>query len=263
MPFLERALASIAAQQYPYKRICLVDDASTDPSQRTLLEKYAAQHNWVALFQSRNLGAARNVLAGYAALECADEDVCLVVDGDDWLFHDRVLDRLAFLYRREDIWLTYGQYIADQTGEIGTTRWPSPSTIEKQRYRKRAWLYSQLRTYKYFLWRQIPFTEFQSEEGSYFGAGWDCAAMFAMLELAGSHFLHIPEILYVYNDQNPLSDFRVRRAKQRQASDEIRKRKPLAHRLSSQDLMAWEALKKARNGSIISGSVGENLKKKR
>ena len=49
--------------------------------------------------------------------------------------------------------------------------------------------------------------------------------MFPMLEMAGNRQEFIRDILYVYNDQNPISDHIIRRKEQILAAKEIRKKK--------------------------------------
>ena len=36
------------------------------------------------------------------------------------------------------------------------------------------------------------------------------AFMFPMLEMAGAHSRHLSDILYVYNQSNPINDYKVR-----------------------------------------------------
>ena len=48
--------------------------------------------------------------------------------------------------------------------------------------------------------------------------------MFPMLEMAGSRQEFVKEVLYVYNDENPISDHKLRRKQQILAAKEIRKK---------------------------------------
>ena len=48
--------------------------------------------------------------------------------------------------------------------------------------------------------------------------------MFPMLEMAGSRQEFVKEVLYVYNDENPISDPKIRRTQQILAAQEIRKK---------------------------------------
>ena len=49
--------------------------------------------------------------------------------------------------------------------------------------------------------------------------------MFPMLEMAGNRQEFIKDLVYVYNDQNPISDHKIRRKEQILAAKEIREKK--------------------------------------
>ena len=63
------------------------------------------------------------------------------------------------------------------------------------------------------------------KNGNYFSVAWDLAIMFPMLEMAGSRQEFIKEVLYVYNDANPICDHKIRRKEQILAGEEIRRKK--------------------------------------
>ena len=49
--------------------------------------------------------------------------------------------------------------------------------------------------------------------------------MFPMLEMAGNRQEFVKDILYVYNDKNPISDHKIRRKEQILAAKEIRRKR--------------------------------------
>ena len=49
--------------------------------------------------------------------------------------------------------------------------------------------------------------------------------MFPMLEMAGNRQQFVEDTLYVYNDQNPISNHKIRRKEQISAAKEIRRKK--------------------------------------
>ena len=63
------------------------------------------------------------------------------------------------------------------------------------------------------------------KNGKYFPVAWDLAIMFPMLEMAGNRQEFIRDLLYVYNDQNPISDHKIRRKEQILVAKEIRRKK--------------------------------------
>ena len=66
--------------------------------------------------------------------------------------------------------------------------------------------------------------DFLDKNGHYFSVAWDLAIMFPMLEMAGNRQEFVKELLYVYNDQNPISDHNIRRKEQISAAKEIRQK---------------------------------------
>ena len=59
----------------------------------------------------------------------------------------------------------------------------------------------------------------------------DLAIMFPMLEMAGNRQEFISEILYCYNDKNPISDHKIRRKEQILSAKEIRQKKRYNRRI--------------------------------
>ena len=63
-------------------------------------------------------------------------------------------------------------------------------------------------------------------KGSFYPMAWDTALMIPMLEMARERHLFIPDILYVYNTTNTISDHRVDRSFQHMLDVFIRKLQP-------------------------------------
>ena len=81
-PYLEKCLASIAAQTYPNKEVILVDDASTDGGGR-LCDEWAAAAEWlqvVHLPQNSGISAARN-----EGVRRARGEFITFIDSDDYV----------------------------------------------------------------------------------------------------------------------------------------------------------------------------------
>ena len=71
------------------------------------------------------------------------------------------------------------------------------------------WVTSHLRTFKRGLWRFIKDEDMKDTTGKYYSMAWDMAIMYPLLEMAGLQKIKfIDRIMYVYNDVNPLNDFR-------------------------------------------------------
>lgn len=102
-PFLERCLASLAAQNLEGVEIVLVDDGSTDDSP-AILARYAAQHPQMRVIRQPNggLSAARNT-----GLDHTSGEYLAFVDSDDW-FEPGYYRRLLELARAERLDIAHG-----------------------------------------------------------------------------------------------------------------------------------------------------------
>ena len=144
------------------------------------------------------------------------DDIIVIVDGDDWLFDNNVFDKLNKYYSENDIYITYGQYISDISNETSHyfVFMPDDNIINNKEYRKKPWMFSHLRTFKYILFKNISKRHFLNKLGKYFETAYDLALMFPMIEMAGNKFKCINDIMYVHNHSNPISDCKIRRNQQ-------------------------------------------------
>ena len=222
--WIRKTLRSIAFQSHRDFDVCVLDDASTQTGQQEIIREFSETEGWQAVFREKNRGALANIVDGVKRLEPNDDDVIVLIDGDDWLFHDRVFGRLSQVYAAEPVTLTYGQYLSYPRCKVGSSRPIDPEVVESKGFRKMRWRFSHLRTFKYLLWRQIRDEDLRDEDGSYFATAWDLALMFPMLEMAGHSIKYLHDVLYVYNKANPINDDKVRRAEQLRTEKVIRAR---------------------------------------
>jgi glycosyltransferase involved in cell wall biosynthesis len=106
-----KTLASIFNQNYENYRVVYVDDASSDGSFDLVKDLVydGGRYIQVELVQNeQRLGVLASLVKAVKA--CADEEIVVVVGGEDWLAHEWVLQRLNAYYDNPDLWMTYGQY---------------------------------------------------------------------------------------------------------------------------------------------------------
>jgi len=205
-----RNLDSIFAQNYHNYRLIYVDDCSTDDTY-TLVKNYieqAGQIDRVTLIRTTtNKGGLKNI---YDAVHmCNDDDIIVTCDGDDWFAHNDVLARINKEYANPETWMTYGQFVFFPTPKPGFCA-QLPATAHKHNnYRHFNFVASHPRTFYAWLFKQIH-AEDLMYGGEFFKVTWDQAMMYPMLEMAGAHAHFIPDVLYVYNQGNPLCDGRLR-----------------------------------------------------
>jgi hypothetical protein len=75
------------------------------------------------------------------------------------------------------------------------------------------------------LFQQLDDSDFQDDSGRWLQAGPDSALMMPCMELAGDRIKVLSEVLYIYNSDNPISDWR-RWPRQVDADHDIILRKP-------------------------------------
>ncbi len=234
-PWIGKTLESIEQQTCQNFDIIVIDDASTDDRPREIIEEFCQRNGWKWKFNEKNQKALANIVMGFAELEPKDDDVLMVIDGDDWLFNQWVLEDLEEIYRDPNIWLTCGRPLMMRRGEMlkGATV-PSRWVRRRRAYRKwSGFPFTHLRTFKFFLWKQILDEDLCDESGAYFATAWDLAIMYPMAEMAGdTRIRYVEQVQYVYNDINPISDYKIYLRKQQQARKIIRRR-PKYRRLKS------------------------------
>lgn len=230
--WVEKNLGSILEQKYDNFRIIYINDASTDGT-KGAVEQFFKECPPSISFDlwnnPHNLGASENIYR--AVMSCENDEIIVMVDGDDWLAHDHVLQRLNEVYADPDVWMTCGnhlQYIpytlikADAAGEI-------PKEVQKSNslrsYVQVKYPLSHLKTFYTALFKKVKLEDFQID-GHFFDCTSDVAMMVPMAEMAGSHYRHIRDILYIYNHVSPMNDDKVRFNRQQECLRNICSRSP-------------------------------------
>lgn len=224
--YLRKTLESIEKQKIEHFKVdvCIVDDASTLTDQAPIITEFCERNGWKAIFQPVNKGALHSTICAIEALNCQDEDIIVMVDGDDWLADDQVLVFLAEVYRSPDVYLTYGSYETFPKDCLNITYAAplSEEMIQKQLYRQIPWIFQHLHTFKYHLWKRIRDEDLRDETGEYYRFTGDRAFLYPLLEMAAFHTRFIDRILYIYNIANPLNDHKINREEQLEAEFRIK-----------------------------------------
>lgn len=229
----ERNLASCLTQEYPDFRIIYINDASDDDTLdkvRTFLKQNDPEKRTTIVNNEERKGALSNI---YRAIHsCDDDEVVVLLDGDDHLAHEKVLDRLDRIYSHDDAWVTYGSYVNNHSYKRGPhSKLLSKNVIKSGKVRnqiiKDNYRTSHLRSFYAGVFKQIPLKEL-IYEGDFFQVAGDVAVMSSLIELARDHTIYVNDVLCVYNTFNTLADTKLRREKQDEAVRHIVGRKPLA-----------------------------------
>lgn len=213
-PWLKRCFEYIRHQTDRDFNVCVVDDASDDGQAPKIVQDYCEREGWQFILQKTRRGAMFNQVAAIETLDPAPDDVIVIVDSDDRLAHNEVFSRLRHYYEG-NVDMTYGSYASEPySPTCSPARAYPPEVIRKGTYRQYALtggglLVNHLRTFKFRLFDQLDYSDFRFPDGEWFQACCDTAIMIPCLELSRGRHRFIEEVLYVYNSENPSSDWRT------------------------------------------------------
>lgn len=206
--WIKKNVESIVSQTYKNYECFYIDDISSDNSANIIQSYVDDKINLIKNTQKKY--ALHNIYDAINTCKPDDEDVIVIVDGDDWLASPEVFSKLNQVYTTENILLTYGTYVEYPSGNIPWNVVPySQEVIENNLYRQDTWRASHLRTFKYKLWKNIKLEDLKDTNENFYKMTWDLAMMFPMLEMSGGKFKCIENILYCYNTNNPINDHKV------------------------------------------------------
>ena len=175
---------SIFSQRYSNYEVYLLDDNSDD-STLDLID--VEVNNLHKIKNQKRVGPMENLYSALTTFPLEDEDIVVLLDGDDFLFGEYCFQMLNEKYSEGNVQITYGQYISN-FGIIGHC---SPYTKEEfNNLRKARWKASHLKTFKYKLFKTFleidPIAKsFKFDDGSFFMATSDIGIMIPLLEIAG------------------------------------------------------------------------------
>ena len=93
-----RNLKTLKAQNYDNFSVVYVNDASSDNSKQIIEEQIKDLENFHLINKEKNGGALNSLYTGIEFLDPAEEDVTVVLDGDDWFARPDVLKILNKAY---------------------------------------------------------------------------------------------------------------------------------------------------------------------
>ncbi len=229
--WVQKNIQTLKSQTHENFECLLIDDFSTDDSVDSMRKAIAGDDRFKIICNSTRKYKARNVYEGIYQSGARDEDVIVMIDGDDWLIDEHVLQKLNTVYEQKKCWMTYGSYIQSSGGDLKVGRAYTESVIKNNVYRKKKWLASHLKTFKFGLfkrihknafkitedeykralirallkgkirkwmhWRKIKLVDLLDESGEFIRRVDDKAFTFPMLEIAGHKARFIEEPMYV------------------------------------------------------------------
>ena len=227
--YLEKHVKSVASQDYDNYLHILIDDNSTDDSRKVIEESVKGLHvdireRTILRTNKRNLGAIQNQIDAINDFVKYD-DIVMLLDGDDWLVtNNSILHYYNSLYSN-GYDFSYGSMwsLADN---IPLVAQDYPSKVKQEgSYRKHMFNwgipYTHLRTFSGEIALDLDEDEFKDEKGEWMMAGADAALFYETIERSYNP-IAVKEIVIVYNDKNPLNDYKVRPQEQNHNANSVR-----------------------------------------
>ena len=220
--YIEKCISSILKQTFKNYKVQIVDDCSTDSTYERAASLIKNRKNISIFRNSIRSGALKNISDLLnKKIEEPSKTIDILIDGDDYLYSGDVLNIIKDKYLQTNCLLTYGSHLSSQ----GVQGKKYPGFIGRfNLFRNYFWYASHLKTFRHDLWLSIKPNDLLDKNGNYFSVASDLAIMFPMLEMAGNRQEFMDEVLYVYNDENPISDHKIRRNDQILAAKEIRQK---------------------------------------
>lgn len=216
-----RNLGSIFTQNYDNYRVIYIDDCSPDNTGELVAEYVQELGKADRVTLIRNTKRMRAMANIYKAVHmCADDEVVVMLDGDDWLAYEHVLETLNTIYANPQVWLTFGSFCMFPEGKGWAANIPQ-DVVDMNAFRFFQPAPSHLRTFYAGLFKKIDKQDL-CEDGEFYEYTYDLAMMFPMIEMAAERFRFIAQVMYVYNDANSINDHKTGKIKQRKTDLRIR-----------------------------------------
>lgn len=201
--WIEKCINTVRHQSFSNFKHIIVDDGSDDKTCEIVEKVTKNDSRYILIKKDKRYGALHSHILGVE--QCADaddEDVIVHLDGDDWFAHSGVLQKVYDVYQETGCWVTYGTYqpTDPQFPMICRQFDPSRSFVNQV---EQQWIFSQLRTFKKFLWDRLKSEDFIDSRGQLFTSACDVVIFLPILEMATHKKVKfIDEILYIYNRDN-------------------------------------------------------------
>ena len=209
--YINNCIESVVSQDYDNYEMIVIDDASTDNTYN--IAKRWESDKIKVIRNEENKGAVRNQIESIRKY-CKEDDIVMFLDGDDSFINDNEI--LHFYNNLYDgtTEFTYGSCYS-MVDRIPLIAQNYPEEIkQKKEYRKYKFnwnmQYTHLRTFKAGLLNDIDDSNFQDENKNWYKAGGDGSIFYSLIEQADPDKVKVvSDIVYNYNDINPLNDYKI------------------------------------------------------
>lgn len=211
---LDRCLTSIATQDDPDFAVVIADDASTDPEVWVTMQSWApvirdrGRRECLLLSTSVNQGSVRNLATAIGFIpDITDDDVVLIVDGDDRLSDPGSIQRIREMYEGTDVLVAYGSYAPDPDDLACHPATPIPAevleegSIREFTATEGQWFNHPI-SFRYRAFTAIDESDFLLDD-DWMRYAYDRIFMLPLIELAGTRVAFSPDVNYIYTSDRP------------------------------------------------------------
>lgn len=205
--FYKKNLESIYNQNYSNFRVIYLNDASTDDT-GSLVQEFVKNHErqipFTYIEMAENGGPLSSIY--YLVEKCENDEIVVIIDGDDAFFSTKALIRLNQAYSDDSVWVTYGNDVCELKSRGHSFATPVKN-LKESTYRKLSFRWSHPKTFYAGLFHLIEKQRLMYE-GRFFPCAGDIAVICNLFDLAREHVFYIKEPLYEYNVRNPLNEYK-------------------------------------------------------
>lgn len=215
---IHRAIESVCTQTYPYYRLIIFDDCSSDLT-KTLIQKSLSLH---AICNRRSIllsGPKRfgQSFARQASLKYVhDSEVVVFLDGDDYFASKSSLSQLEEIFQNPSRWplsyftgmrvkplMTYGNFVRIKDSKVSNVpfnvKYFPREVVENNGYRNYSWITHHPRVALGWLAKSVPDTAVMDWNCNWLMTSSDLAQSMYMLEHSGGASTRTNITLYVHN----------------------------------------------------------------
>jgi glycosyltransferase involved in cell wall biosynthesis len=221
--YIDKCIKSVLNQDLDDWEMYITDDGSGDKT-ADIIKKYNDNRIFSKFITKNKRAPLEYIVNSIYGSSPSDEDIIILLDGDDWLASNDVFSYLSNIYSKDsNLLMTYGQF---HPSDSAYSNFCKPID-DVYRYRESgSWVTSHLRTFKFKLFKNIKNEDLiDPKTGAYYPSAWDVAIILPMLEMSGNdRYICIEKILYIYNNENQINDMTIRKSEQLNYANDIRKK---------------------------------------
>jgi glycosyltransferase involved in cell wall biosynthesis len=227
--YIEKCIRSVMQQDYDNYTVWLINDCSTDSTVDKARNIIDGNNKYTIIHKKENSGAVKNQVETIKQY-LPGNTIVILLDGDDAFVNDNNIFNFYNNLYNNGAEFTYGSCWSE-VDNIPLISQPYPEEIKQaKKYRdyKFNWNmpYTHTRTFRAELLHRCNDSNFKDENSNWFKAGGDNAVFYSVLEQANpDKVVAVSDVFYLYNDKNPLNDYKVNAAEQTKNANYILKKK--------------------------------------